>query len=120
MQWAESCREAELPGGNTHYHKGAARQGSPLGEEEVQGEVGDKKGTIPWPLLPVSPTHIHTMTGKGEIMCAEPILHCCQGECGMSQEVVTGTPGEERRGHQPSKACWTAGAELSSPALLLG
>lgn len=40
---------------------------------------------------PVAHMHILTMAGEGEVMCAEPILHCCQGKCGMSQEVVTRT-----------------------------
>lgn len=56
--------------------------------------VGNQKGTIQHPLFsPPRVAHIHilTMAGEGEVMCAEPILHCCQGERGMSQEVVTRT-----------------------------
>lgn len=49
--------------------------------------VGNEKLTIQHPPR----MYILTMAGKGEVMCAEPILHCCQGEPGMSQEVVTRT-----------------------------
>lgn len=94
MQSAESCREAEPPDGNTHYHKGAAKWGSPLGERECRVRVQNEKGTIQQPLFSpprVAHMHILTMAGEGEVMCAEPILHCCQGKCGMSQEVVTRT-----------------------------
>lgn len=63
MQWAESCREAGLPGGNTRYHKGAARQGSPLGEEEVQGKDGKREGdnpTTPLSAARAPDTLVHT------------------------------------------------------------
>lgn len=59
----------------------------------MQSKGGESEGDHPTAtLLTIQHppgTHILTMAGKGEVMCAEPILHCCQGERGMSQEVVT-------------------------------
>lgn len=131
MQWAESCRAAELPGGSTRYHKGAARQGSPLWGEGAQGEDGEGERATPQPLLavptPPTHTHAHTMTGEGEVMCTESILDCCQGEGGVGQEVESRTSGG-RRGPQWSVVWGRRGlqgyhrqlAGLLFPDLLLG
>jgi len=37
------------------------------------------------------PGRVLLMAGEGEVVCAEPILHCHQGERRVSQEVVTRT-----------------------------
>jgi hypothetical protein len=60
--------------------------------------VGNEKDypTAPFTMTSV-PICTHTMAGKGEVVRTEPILHCSQGECGMSQEMVTRTPGGKRR-----------------------
>lgn len=73
----------------------------------MQGEGGECEGDHPTaPLLTIQQpphTHILTMTGEGQVVCAEPVLHCCQGECGVSQEVVTRTAAGQRSGQQPNE-----------------
>lgn len=70
----------------------------------MPGEGEERGGDHPRALLSTIQHHPHahilTMAGKSQVMCAEPILHCYQGECGMSQEVVTGTTA----GHMEKRA----------------